>query len=30
MTVLFMITLVVAICVAEAIKANNDMNMEVK
>ena len=30
MTVLFMIALVVAVCVSEALKANNDMNLTVK
>jgi hypothetical protein len=30
MTVLFMVTLVVAVCVAEALKVNNDMNLGVK
>ena len=30
MTVLFMITLAVAVCVAEALKVNNDMNLGVK
>jgi hypothetical protein len=30
MTVLFMIALVVAVCVSEALKVNNDMNLKVK
>ena len=30
MTALFMITLVVAVCVSEALKVNNDMNLTVK
>ena len=30
MTVLFIITLVVAVCVSEALKVNNDMNLTVK
>ncbi len=30
MTVLFMVSFVVAVCVAEAVKVNNDMNLGVK
>ena len=30
MTTLFLITCVVAVCVAEAVKGNNDMNLQVK
>ena len=30
MTALFVITFVVAVCVAEAVKVNNDMNLGVK
>ena len=30
MTVLFMITLAVAVCVVEALRVNNDMNLGVK
>jgi hypothetical protein len=30
MTFLFMITIVVAVCAAEAMKINNDMNLGVK
>ena len=30
MTALFMITLAVAVCVAEALTVNNDMNLGVK
>ncbi len=30
MTLLFMVTFVVAICVSEAVKVNNDMNLKVK
>ena len=30
MTALFLVTFVVAVCVAEAVKVNNDMNLEVK
>lgn len=30
MVVLFMVTFVVAVCVAEAVKVNNDMNLGVK
>lgn len=30
MTLLFMVTFVVAVCVAEAVKVNNDMNLGVK
>jgi hypothetical protein len=30
MTVLFVITLVVAVCVAESVRVNNDMNLGVK
>ena len=30
MTALFMVTFVVAVCVAEAVKVNNDMNVEMK
>ena len=30
MTVLFMVSFVVAVCIAEAVKVNNDMNLGVK
>ena len=30
MAALFLITLVVAVCVAEAYKSNNDMNLQTK
>ena len=30
MTALFFVTFVVAVCVAEAVKVNNDMNLGVK
>lgn len=30
MALLFMVTLVVAVCAAEAVKVNNDMNLGVK
>ncbi len=30
MTLLFMVTFVVAVCIAEAVKVNNDMNLGVK
>ena len=30
MTVLFMVSFVVAVCVAEAVKVNNDINLGVK
>ena len=30
MTLVFMVTFVVAVCVAEAVKVNNDMNLGVK
>ncbi len=30
MTALFMVIFVVAVCVAEAVKVNNDMNVEMK
>ncbi len=30
MTLLFMVTFVVAVCVAEAVRVNNDMNLGVK
>jgi hypothetical protein len=30
MTALLMVTFVVAVCVAEAVKVNNDMNVEMK
>jgi hypothetical protein len=30
MTLLFMVTFVVAVCIAEAVKVNNDINLGVK
>jgi hypothetical protein len=30
MTLLFMVTVVVAVCVSETLRSNNDMNLRVK